>query len=313
MNSPRVSVLMPAYNCEPYIHAAITSILEQTHKNIELLICDDGSTDLTWKVANSFSDQRIKLYRHDVNKGYRVTYNYLMSLVEGDYFTFQDADDWSDCKRIELQLAVFESKPNVMVCGCNGSFYYSEKVQYKCPPFNSNYIKLSDRNFEFMLPALMYNRDVLQKFNEFNSYFDRTTGADQYFILEVLSHFTGYAINEYLYTARFNPTSNHRTLTSLRKLAASDVYLELRRQRVDTGTDWLAQGRFDLLSDYEAKLLSNRAFLSEKYREYAVYQIDSARYKSGFTLLFTSLYYSPFNLTSYRTILYALRKAFSKE
>lgn len=310
MPSPVVSVLMPAYNCGPYIEKAISSILEQTYSNIELIICDDGSTDLTWQVIISFKDSRIRAFRHATNKGYLATYNYLMSSVDSDFYTFQDADDWSHPTRIELQLAVFTDHTDTMVCACNGSFFYSDKIQRKCPPFNSGYVKLTEGNFEFMLPSMMYKREILEKFNVFNSYFDRTTGGDQYYILEVLSHFKGYIINDYLYTARFNPTSNHRTLTSKRKLVASDIYFELKRQRVRRGADWLSEGRLDLLEEYEVELLNDKKFLSEKYREYAVYRIDANNIKPGLRLLYTSLWYWPFNLVTYRTFFYALRKFF---
>jgi glycosyltransferase involved in cell wall biosynthesis len=312
MPSHQVSVLMPAYNCEPYIDKAISSILKQTYVDIELIICDDGSTDLTWQVITSFKDSRIRAYQHAANKGYLATYNYLLSLVSGDFYTFQDADDWSEPNRIERQLAVLTSYPDCMVCACNGSFFYSDKIMRKCPPFNSGYIQLNEGNFEFMLPAVIYKSEILKRFNSFHAFFDRTTGGDQYYILEVLTQFKGYAINEYLYTARFNPTSNHRTLTSLRKLVASDIYFELKRQRVSGGTDWLLEGRIDLLNEYESKLLSDRSFLSEKYREYAVYRIDANQIQSGVKLLITSLFYWPFNWVIYRTFYYALRKLLSR-
>jgi glycosyltransferase involved in cell wall biosynthesis len=308
MINPLVSILMPAFNCELYIHQAISSILQQTYTNLELIICDDGSTDLTWDVINSFSDTRIRKFQHESNLGYLKTYNFLMTQVQGHYFTFQDADDWSIETRIQLQLDIFENYKDVQICACNGSFYYSEQIQISCPSFDSDYIRLTEGNFHFMLPSVMYKKEILQRFNKFNSFFDKTTGGDQYFILEVLSRFKGYAINEYLYIARFNPTSNHRTLTSHRKLAASDLYFFLKKQRVTRGSDWLSEGRQDLLLEYEKKLLSDRRFLAEKYREYAVYRLDSNEIGPGFKLIVSSLCQWPFHTSTYRTIFYGIRQ-----
>lgn len=310
MANPLVSILMPAYNCEPYVGIAISSILKQSYSNFELIICDDGSTDQTWSVINSFSDQRIQIFRNQNNLGYLETYNFLMTKVQGEYFTFQDADDWSIPSRLEIQLKIFDQFADVDVCACNGSFYYTEQTQRPCPSFKSDYIQVTEEHFQFMLPSVMYKRKVLFSINKFNSFFDKTTGGDQYFILEVLSNFKGYAVNEYLYVARFNHRSNHRTFTSKKKMAAPDLYFLLKSQRVKTGSDWLLEGRQDLLLAFESKLLSNRKFLAEKYREYAVYKIDAGQLLPGVKFIAQAMICWPFHGSTLRTIMYAFRKAF---
>lgn len=308
-----VSVLMPAYNCEPYIVAAITSILQQTHTNLELLICDDGSSDRTWELINTFTDSRIAKYKNGENKGYLFTYNFLLNKANGEFITCQDADDWSDITRLEQQLSIFVKFPDIYLCGCNGTFYYSEVVQRPCPEFESGIVKLRNANFNFMLPAVLYKREVLAQVSGFHNFFDRLTGMDQYFILSIISNFKSYELNSYLYFARFNSTSNHRTFDSLRKMTAPDVYFFLRKQRVETGTDWLDQGREDLIYEFENKLLGSKQYMAEKYREYAVYRIDSGQLTAGFELLLVALRKWPFNRSIYRTIVYALRKLFTSQ
>jgi glycosyltransferase involved in cell wall biosynthesis len=305
---PRVSVIMPAYNCGPYLEQSINSILKQTYTNLELVICDDGSTDNSWEVICSFKDNRISKLRHDVNKGYLQTYNFLLTQANGELICCQDADDWSGLTRIEEQVTVFEAEPSIALCGCNGLFYYNEEIQKKCPDFPSGFITLDKNNFNFMLPSIMYRRNVLKSVKGFHPYFDRLTGMDQYFILELLSEFKGYAINRCLYFARFNPTSNHRSLDNLRKLTTPDAYFLLKAQRVDTGTDWLKQGRDDLLLEFEQGLMKNRKFMSEKFREYAAYRFDSHRLADGFMLLLRSLFNSPWSSQNYRTLWYGIRK-----
>jgi hypothetical protein len=234
-----------------------------------------------------------------------------MTCVQGDYFSFQDADDWSQPERLEEQLKIFNAIDDIHVCACNGTFYYNDFIQRACPPLKPGYITLTENNFEFMLPAVMYKKVVLQTVKSFHPYFDRSTGGDQYFILEVLSIFKGYAINKYLYTARFNPTSNHRTLTSLRKLTAPNAYYLLKKQRVQTGTDWLLEGKDQLLLQYEQSLTRNRNFMAEKYREYAVYRIDSNEIRAAMRLIGKSLRKTPFWIPTYRTLLYAMRRMLS--
>jgi glycosyltransferase involved in cell wall biosynthesis len=303
-----VSIVMPAYNCEPYIEKAISSILNQTYQNFELVICDDGSTDQTWKIIDTFSDKRLRKYKNTSNKGYLFTYNFLLSATKGDFITCQDADDWSLPERIKRQMEVFDRHPDVFLCGCNGVFYYTESMQRHCPEFVSGFVKLAKSNFNFMLPSVVYRREILSSVNGFNLYFDRLTGMDQYFVLSIISNYKAYELNEYFYYARFNPSSNHRTLDNTRKLLAADVYFLLRNQRVESGSDWLLEERYDKLRVYEESLLKNRPFMAEKYREYAVYRIDSGEFLPGIKLIIKSLVFTPFWFPTYRTLLYSLRR-----
>jgi hypothetical protein len=131
---------------------------------------------------------------------------------------------------------------------------------------------------------------------------------DQYFILEILAEYKGYALNKYLYTARFNPTSNHRTLDVMRKLTTPEAYYLLKRQRIQTGTDWLKERKDDKLLAYEKQLMKNAAFMSEKFREYAAYRVDSKLLSDALRLLFKAFRLNPMNKKIYNTFLYALRK-----
>lgn len=306
--NPIISVVIPAYNVGPYVEIAIRSILNQTFSDLEVVVCDDGSTDNTWEVINSIQDNRLRKYRNQENLGYLKTYNFLLKVCLGQYITFQDADDWSDVNRLGDQLLVFEKFSDISMVACNGSFYYSDEIQRPCPEFTSGYIKVDTANFQFMLPSTMVKREVLEYVGGFHEYFDGLTGGDQYFILEILSRFKGYQLNKYYYFARFNPTSNHRTLNNLRKLSTPEAYFFLKKQRVETGSDWLREGREDKLLEYEESLLRDAKFMAEKYREYAVYRIDSNRLFPAVSLLLKSFSLNPFHGPTYRTIAYWLKK-----
>jgi len=307
---PLISVITPAYNCESYIQKAIDSILNQSVTDLELIICDDGSTDNTLNVIGNYDDKRIRKYRNEKNKGYLATYNYLLTLTQGSFICCQDADDWSDSRRLELQLEIFHRFPDVSMVATNGVFWYSDSVQRQGTSFKDGYVTFDKDEFKFMNASMMYRRNVVDKVKGFHPYFDRLTSMDQYFIMDILSEFKGYAINRYLYFARFNPTSNHRTLDYDRKLTIHEAYLLLKKQRLETGTDWLKQGRSNDLLEYEKSLLGNHEFMAEKYREYAVYRIDSGKPWRASTLLFKALFLNPFYGKTYRTIFYWLKKIF---
>lgn len=303
-----ISVIMPAYNCGPFIGQAIESILHQTHKQLELLVCDDASTDNTWSVISSYSDPRMRVFRHDQNTGLLRNFNFLLSKVNGDFVTCQDADDWSEPTRLEEQLKVFSQHPEVHLVGCNGTFRHSDSIEYPCPPFQDGYVTVEREVQPFILPAILYRRSVLDVVPGFHPYFDHATSMDQYFVFNILDRFRGYAINRYLYTARFNPGSNTRNLTNFRKATAHEAYLLLRKQRLQSGSDWIMQGKEDRLLAYERALFSKRSFRGEKYREYAVYRVDSGQAREALGLLTMSFLANPFSIRLYRTVAYAIRK-----
>ncbi len=101
-----VSVIMPAYNCELYIEAAIRSVMRQTHENWELLVLDDGSTDATCRVVERLlaEDTRIKLLKNPRNIGVANTRNRGLDLCVGDYAAFLDSDDVWHAEKLEYQL-----------------------------------------------------------------------------------------------------------------------------------------------------------------------------------------------------------------
>ena len=85
-NNQKVSVIMPAYNSSHYVEESISSVLNQTHRNIELIVIDDGSTDETWTIINAWSerDDRIIAMRQK-NQGVSLVYLYLQDKIH-NYF-----------------------------------------------------------------------------------------------------------------------------------------------------------------------------------------------------------------------------------
>ncbi|MBU3581064.1 glycosyltransferase [Polynucleobacter sp. AP-Capit-er-40B-B4] len=106
---PLISVLMPAYNSELYIAEAIESILNQSHQNIELIIFDDGSSDNTRQVIQSFDDPRIVKILSDQNYGVVRARNDMIDRASGQYIALMDADDIADRTRLEKQLRSLEA------------------------------------------------------------------------------------------------------------------------------------------------------------------------------------------------------------
>jgi glycosyltransferase involved in cell wall biosynthesis len=90
---PLVSVLMPAYNHAPYARAAAESVLGQAYENLELIVIDDASTDETWSVLQSIKDDRLRLVKHDTNRGAHATLNEALRLARGTFIAIINSDD----------------------------------------------------------------------------------------------------------------------------------------------------------------------------------------------------------------------------
>ena len=118
MSSPKVSVLMPNYNCESYLPEAIESILNQSFTDFEFIIIDDGSTDNSWKIIQSYAkkDKRIVAVKNNKNLGISWNRNKLLSLAKWKYILWQDSDDISIQDRIEKQYNFMVSHPYVWIC-----------------------------------------------------------------------------------------------------------------------------------------------------------------------------------------------------
>ncbi|MCD2492136.1 glycosyltransferase family 2 protein [Lacrimispora sp. NSJ-141] len=116
MQSALVSVIMTVYNAEDYLSESIKSVLNQTHKNLQLIIIDDGSTDASSKIISSFEDPRIEFYQLQENRHIAFATNVAFSKVKGDYMAIMDADDiWVE-EKIEKQLNYLYSHPEHQGC-----------------------------------------------------------------------------------------------------------------------------------------------------------------------------------------------------
>ncbi|MGR7921034.1 glycosyltransferase [Zobellella denitrificans] len=105
-NQPLVSIVVPTYNSESTIQTAINSLLCQTWRNLEIIIVDDASTDLTLDIAKklSESDSRVKVVPQKSNAGAYATRNKGISLSSGEFITVHDSDDWSHPEKIHNQV-----------------------------------------------------------------------------------------------------------------------------------------------------------------------------------------------------------------
>lgn len=118
MEKERISVIVAVYNVEKYLSKCIESILNQTYKNLEIILIDDGSSDKSGDICDSYAkqDSRIKVI-HRENKGIAYTRNEGLDTAKGDYITFVDSDDYIHPQMYELMMRKLrEQNADVVAC-----------------------------------------------------------------------------------------------------------------------------------------------------------------------------------------------------
>lgn len=113
MSAPTVSILIPCHNAERWIRAAIESALAQTYPHIEVIVVDDGSTDGSWPIINSFGG-RIRC-ETGPNRGSNPARNRLLEMASGEWVQYLDADDYLLPDKVAVQVQALESRPGVDV------------------------------------------------------------------------------------------------------------------------------------------------------------------------------------------------------
>ena len=130
----KVSIIVPVYNVEEYIDKCIDSLLQQTYKNIEIILVDDGSTDLSGEKCDNYKsqDERILVF-HKSNGGLADARNYGINKSSGDFLIFVDSDDWIESNTVENAISVMNDDQSDMVVYGITIDYENGKKKVKAP------------------------------------------------------------------------------------------------------------------------------------------------------------------------------------
>ena len=159
---PKISVLMPVYNCELYIKEAIESILNQTFSDFELIIIDDCSTDLTLAIVKSYSDSRIRVIEKKQNTGYTNSLNSAIAIAKGNYIARMDGDDIALPTRFQKQYDFLSQNQEVVICGTAMQIIGSEEIVRHPSDYNNLKVKLCFSSV-FHHPTVMIKANILNE------------------------------------------------------------------------------------------------------------------------------------------------------
>jgi glycosyltransferase involved in cell wall biosynthesis len=229
-NMCKVSVLIPAYNTERYIERCIGSVLNQTLKDIEIIIINDGSTDGTKLILDKLqgSDSRLKIY-HQENKGIGASRKKALEFAKGKYFQFIDSDDWIDSDFLATMYSIAE-KYNADIVEAGGFYYHDKNGKLKWEIKNSYQSediveiqskdiakKIVQRQHSCSLCTKLFRKEFCTKNNiDFVNSID--FGEDAHFICRVCYHNPKYIhTKKIFYHYMSNPTSTTKTRYTQKK------------------------------------------------------------------------------------------------
>ncbi len=167
-NNTLISIVMPVYNTERFLHASLNSILKQTYENWELICVDDASTDNSLKILKSYAkkDKRIHVFGQNTNQGVSRTANFALRKAKGTLVARMDADDIMLPRRIEKQVRFLNNNPKVVAVGgqCLLINEKGKKIGSKSFPLNHEAIyKMIYQAMPIQQPTLMISKKLLPK------------------------------------------------------------------------------------------------------------------------------------------------------
>lgn len=212
---PVVSIIMPCYNAEAFLHQAINSMLGQTFRSFELIIVDDCSTDSSARIIRQLSakDSRIIYHKNETNRGVAESLNTGIRMAKGEFIARMDADDVSLPERLELQVEHMKRNPSCEACGTDiiiidekGDRIGSREYYYTDENIKRNIHRASC----FAHPTVMLRRETLIENNLF--YSTRLRWVEDYDLWFRLSGYGEFSnLKKYLFNYRFSSSSVKNT------------------------------------------------------------------------------------------------------
>ena len=201
----KVSIIMGIYNCADTLEEAIESILKQTYQDWELIMCDDGSQDNTYKIAETFSEkyENIIVFQNEKNMGLNYTLNRCLEKANGEYIARMDGDDLSLPTRLEKEVAFLDQhkeyaivSTNMIYFDENGEWGKSNMLEF---PQKEDLVKASP----FCHAPCMVRRGVYEKVNGYSVDKRLLRVEDYHLWFKMYSEgYKGYNLQEALYKMR---------------------------------------------------------------------------------------------------------------
>ncbi len=293
-----ISIVIPVFNSEKYIQEALDSIYEQSYRNYEIIVVDDGSKDKSIDLLKKYKN--IKLISQKNSGAYKAR-NVGIDAAKGEYIAFLDADDIWDKEKLLKQIQIFTANPNISVIGTamntfdkyglENKKYQKKNIIYDTPFCPYSYLLVQGN--PFCTSSMVVRKDALKQVGNFPD--ERTLSLDYDLWIRLAAEDNlFYVISE--------------GLTNYRILASSLLHGSLKKE-------YGAQFKILELNRNRYSLDSYNKRKSKIYYEWA----DSAFYKgslSGIFIISKAIWNNPFSISNYKLffkgILLSLKKKLTK-
>jgi glycosyltransferase involved in cell wall biosynthesis len=246
---PQVTIVMPVFNGEKYLREAIDSVLAQTYTNFEFLILNDGSTDSTQQIIESYTDERIRALYHD-NMGVAKSLNRGLELAKGQFIWRHDADDICLPEQLQNQMEFLEAHPDYALVSTQIAFMTDRgkiAYDYKQPKDhyfnNSDFVKVERSQFNPYSPithaTVLVKKEVFDTVGFYRTDFKTSEDTDLW--LRIIEHYDAAVLNYCSYYVRLNATSATQVYKSTNTFYR-DLAFQFADERQKTGSDLLQRG-----------------------------------------------------------------------
>ncbi len=242
LENAKVSVVLPCYNQINYVHEAIDSVLNQSYKNLELILVDNKSTDGTKEVLSKYAekDKRVKCIFHERNLGFTKSINDGFAAATGELVAIHNSDDVWHANKLEMQAGVFENHPEVDVVSCDAEiidqhgrskgYSFCKEIKWKTFGLLENaFEELCKRNF-CCHPSIIFRKSCFSTVKEYDEALSYS--CDWWFLLLLSKKHKFYYLKDKLLSYRVHPTN----LTKDKSNTYRDMR-EMRKRIAELGVD----------------------------------------------------------------------------
>ena len=274
---PLISVIVPVYKVEPYLERCVNSIINQTYKNLEIILVDDGSPDNCGKICDELAikDNRIRVI-HKENGGLSSARNAGLDIATGDYITFVDSDDYIENDYLFYLLnALINSNSDIAICGMK-TIDESEKI-ISIDAFLSNEIFNVKEIFEKILLPLktaawgkLFSKKIISNYRFPEKIIH---GEDLVFLANLIENDTKFITVKhafYFYLKRKNSITTAKfSKKSFDEVYCKDIAYSILKEKFpeysEKAISWCAKARLNLIRKIT---ISNPDKYSDKIKEY---------------------------------------------
>lgn len=234
---------MSAYNSERFIESAIKSVLEQSFTDFEFLITDDGSSDRTPDIVNSFRDERIIFYQNKDNNGFKgfvKNLNLMLEQAKGKYIARMDSDDIWHKEKLEKQVSFLKKNPDIYLAGCHKANLINQDGKrlgiFSLIPDNESFYKYLSKRNPIIHPSIVFTKEKIDTKYRWKLFY---TEDYDFHLMNVSKGAKYHSSQEILmdYRVLDNSLSHHHSNRTLIAALFKEKAKEFYRQRMLHGTD----------------------------------------------------------------------------